>query len=584
MPQSVDPPRASITSLAKLLAATIVRGFDAYRARFEAISAGAQQRFENADWLGMQQATMARVDLYDESVGETVQRCSLQQATGLQDDELWKQAKRAYLQLILSRPHGELAETYFNSIYCRILQHRYIDAEKIFVRSELPHDWEPPQTGIVNRYALDGPLPMLFGRILDDYAFNVPYENRRRDVRNLVRYLKRHPVDGIEVGQGAYLEIIKSVFYRNKGAYLVGRAVAHDGRHWVPFVMAVLNNEAGGVYVDTLILNADDVSIIFSFTRSYFMVQTPVPIEYVRFLQLLMPGKHLYELYASLGFYKHGKTVFYRDFLEHMEHSDDQFVVAPGIKGMVMAVFTLPSLDVVFKIIKDRFHPTKEMTRETVIEKYRLVKRHDKAGRMADTQEFSNFIFERRRFSEELLHELLQVAPSSVEVSDDHVLISHLWTERRMVPLNIFIGSASPQELEDAIDEYGNAIRQLAAANIFPGDMLFKNFGVTRHGRVVFYDYDEITYLTECNFRRVPPPRYPEDELASEPWYSVAPNDVFPEEFAAYLASRQDVRRLFFARHKEIFDAAYWQSLQQAIIGGEVVDVFPYRRKKRFPR
>ena len=575
---------SDIVALADAVAVAIVHGFDEYRARFEQLSAGAQERFEKADWHGMQQATMDRVDLYDLSVGLTVAQCRAVAEGALERDELWRLAKLAYIGLILERPHGELAETFFNSIYCRTLRHQAIDEEKIFVRSELPADWEPPVTGITNRYDLNGALPQLVGRILDDYRFAIPYENRRRDIRNIVRYVKEHPVAGILIGSGAYLEIVKSVFYRNKGAYLIGRAVNHDGSHWVPFVMPVLNNESGGVYVDTLIIDPDDVSIIFSFTRSYFMVTAPIPFEYIRFLHRLMPGKHLYELYTSLGFYKHGKTVFYRDFLAHMENSDDQFVVAPGIKGMVMAVFTLPSLDVVFKIIKDRFHPTKEMTRDTVIEKYRLVKRHDKAGRMADTQEFSNFVFDRHRFSDELLAELLKVAPSTVEVVADKVLVRHLWTERRMIPLNIYINQASEAELVDAIDEYGNAIRQLAAANIFPGDMLFKNFGVTRHGRVVFYYYDEISYLTECNFRRVPPPRYPEDEMASEPWYSVAPNDVFPEEFAAYLASRQDVRKVFFARHKEIFEAAYWKALQDAIVGGEVVDVFPYRRKKRFRR
>jgi isocitrate dehydrogenase kinase/phosphatase len=384
--------------------------------------------------------------------------------------------------------------------------------------------------------------------------------------------------------KGAYLEIIKTVFYRSKAAYIVGRAVSADDGHSMPFIIPILNNEEGGVYVDTLILEPDDVSIIFSFSRSYFMVEAPIPVEYVRFLQSLLPHKQLYELYSSFGWFKHGKTVLYRDFLDHMSKTDDKFIIAPGIKGMVMTVFTLPSLETVFKIIKDRFAPPKEMTRETVKEKYRLVKRHDKAGRMADTQEFSYLRIDKHRFSEELLEELLKVAPSTVEVQEDKVVIKHLWTERRMTPLNIYIENATEVEIRGAISEYGNAIRQLAAANIFPGDMLFKNFGVTRHGRVVFYDYDEICYLTECNFRKIPPPRYPEDELAGEPWYSIGPNDVFPEEFSIFLAGRAEVRKVFNEYHKEIFDADYWKGLQDAIKEGEVVDVFPYRRKKRFTR
>ncbi len=570
--------------LAQQLAEMIIGGYDTYREQFEQISAGARERFERADWHGMQTATTDRVDLYERSVGQTVADARQLAKEQLFSVTLWKRAKDAYSERIVSSSHGELAETYFNSIYCRHFQHAEIKEDRIFVRTALPEGWHPPENGMCNHYRFNGNVPQLISRVLDDYRFAIPYENKRRDVRNITRYIKEQPIDAILVESGASLEIVRSVFYRNKGAYIVGRALSRDRSRCVPFVLPILNNEQGGVFVDTLIVDGDEVSIIFSFTRSYFMVEAPIPFEFVRFLHSLLPGKKLYELYSSLGFYKHGKTMFYRDFIGHMESSDDRFVIAPGIKGMVMTVFTLPSLDVVFKIIKDRFHPTKDMTRDRVIEKYRLVKRHDKAGRMADTQEFRNFVIDRHRFSEALLAELLKVAASSVQLTDDKVIIKHLWTERRMIPLNMYIDRADENALNDVIDEYGNAIKQLAAANIFPGDMLFKNFGVTRHGRVVFYDYDEICYLTECHFRKIPPPRFPEDELASEPWYSVGEFDVFPESFSSYLASRADVRKVFFARHREIFDPVYWQGLQHAIREGEVVDVIPYRRKKRFTR
>ncbi|MCW8885979.1 MAG: bifunctional isocitrate dehydrogenase kinase/phosphatase [Motiliproteus sp.] len=572
--------------LAFSIAKTINDGFDGYRGKFEQISAGAQQRFESADWLGMQQACTDRVDLYDLSVSLITAAVRAIAADLAEDVPTWQEAKRAYTKLIMERTDGELAETFFNSIYCRTFKHKAIDDSKIFVRTRLPADWEPPETGITNHYPLEGNLAKLISRILNDYAFNIPYENKRRDVSNIIRNLRENPHRVLTMNTGARLEIIKSVFYRNKGAYIVGKAVSGDGKVITPFVLPILNNEQGSAYVDTLILDPDDVSVIFSFTRSYFMVEAPIPFEYVRFLHKLLPGKKIYEVYSSFGFYKHGKTMFYRDFLQHMENTYDKFIIAPGVKGMVMTVFTLPSLDCVFKVIKDRFHPTKDMTRETVKEKYRLVKRHDKAGRMADTQEFSNYSFERSRFSDELLQELLEVAAESVEVTDDKVIVKHLWVERRMIPLNIFIDNADESELRGAISEYGNAIRQLAAANIFPGDMLFKNFGVTRHKRVVFYDYDEICYLTECNFRRIPEAQTPEQEMASEPWYSISPEDVFPEEFAIFLTGRRrrEVAKIFNELHFDIFDADYWKELQSTINRGEVMDVFPYRRKKRFCR
>ena len=84
------------------------------------------------------------------------------------------------------------------------------------------------------------------------------------------------------------------------------------------------------------------------------------------------------------------------------------------------------------------------------------------------------------------------------------LVIQHVYIERRMIPLNIYLQEAGPEQMAHAVVEYGNAIKDLVSANIFPGDMLWKNFGVTRHGKVVFYDYDEIEYITDCNFRRVP--------------------------------------------------------------------------------
>ena len=321
---------------------------------------------------------------------------------------------------------------------------------------------------------------------------------------------------------------------------------------------------------------------MFSFSRSYFMVYTNHPHAMVDFLQTLLPNKKRSELYASIGLHKHGKTEFYRGFVEHLDRSTDQFIVAPGIKGMVMTVFTLPSYQTVFKVIKDRFAPQKSITAEQVREKYYVVKEHDRVGRMADTQEFQNLVLPRARFSQELIEELLNTAPSSIEISADRIRIKHLYTERLMTPLNIFIGIASDDELLEALDEYGNAIKELAAANIFPGDMLLKNFGITRHGRVVFYDYDEICYLTDVNFRAIPEAHTPEDEMSADAWYSVAPNDVFPEEFRRFLFGRRRIKQMFTDMHGELFDPAYWKNLQEAIVQGQVMDVFPYRRKKRF--
>jgi isocitrate dehydrogenase kinase/phosphatase len=301
-----------------------------------------------------------------------------------------------------------------------------------------------------------------------------------------------------------------------------------------------------------------------------------------------MPKKPRAEMYMCVGLAKQGKTMFYRDLFYHLKHSSDNFVVAPGIKGMVMLVFTLPSFPYVFKVIRDRFAPPKEMDRQTVKDKYQLVKYHDRVGRLADTLEYSLVALPLERFDAALLEELQAEAASNIELENDKVVIKHVYIERRMQPLNLYLAEATADHdaarVRQALHEYGYAIKELAGAGIFPGDMLLKNFGVTRHNRVVFYDYDEIAYMIDCNFRRIPPPRSIEDEMSAEPYYSVGPHDVFPEQFAKFLVSDPQAREVFLERHADLMDPAYWAGKQARIRAGVQEDVFPYPEDIRFKR
>jgi isocitrate dehydrogenase kinase/phosphatase len=334
--------------------------------------------------------------------------------------------------------------------------------------------------------------------------------------------------------------------------------------------------------LDTVLLKREELLIIFSFSHSYFLVDMDVPSAYVDFLGTIMPGKPKAEIYTSVGLQKQGKNNFYRDLLKHLSHSSDQFIVAPGIKGLVMVVFTLPSFPYVFKIIKDAFPAPKDTTREKIQEKYLLVKRHDRLGRMADTLEYSSVALPLARLDEQLVRELEKEAPSMIEYEGDCLVIKHVYIERRMVPLNLFLQNGTEADIEHAIKEYGDAIKELMQANIFPGDMLYKNFGVTRHGRVVFYDYDEIEYLTDCNVRYVPQAQTEEDELSAEPWYGVAPNDIFPETYSTFLLGDPTVRQYFLRHHADFFDPALWQKHKEFLLKGELPDFFPYDQSARF--
>ena len=563
------------------LAATILHGFDEYRSRFKAITADASRRFAEAAWREAQQASAERINLYEEKVQATLHRLRRSFADDvLTDFECWREARTHYAELINQRLDYELAETYFNSMFCSLFHHRHIRNDWMFVYSSREQAAHHSGLTLCRHRRVAGDWVAGLRWALGEARFVTPFIDLERDAGQGGEALRRLLPEAVRDDPEAEIELIKSVFYRNKGAYLVGRV--RGGGQQVPLVLPVLHEEGKGLYLDTVLIEPDEVSIIFSFTRAYFQVKVVVPSEFVHYLQELVPDKPQGELYAAIGFFKHGKTEFFRALNRQVARREDRFIIAPGVRGMVMAVFVLPSFRTVFKIIKDRFDPGKAMSRDNVRDKYRLVKRHDRVGRMADTQEFSNFIARQDHFDPECLAHLLEVAPSTVYLRGDKVIIKHCYTERMMTPLNLYLEQCDEEETRAVLKDYGNAIKQMAAANIFPGDMLLKNFGVTRHGRVVFYDYDEVCYLTECNFRHIPEPLYPEQELADEPWYSVGPNDVFPEEFGPFLFADIRLRKLFYQLHPELFDADYWKGLQQAILDGRVIDVYPYRNKQRF--
>lgn len=570
-----------VTNLHHDIARFLIQNFEAYSQSFKAITLEAKHKFEQEDWAGMQDKAKQRLNLYKEIIPQLSEVLKQKIGEEIYQSEFWQALRSAFVEKVIDRFDNEILETFYNSVYCKIFQHRKINPDCMFVFDSIHQRDKPTPSPIFQSYPIYPSPEKAIRQIYEDYAFEKPYENLEEDITQLLKLLKEEVLEKYPIDERACIEMLKPVFYRNKGAYLIGRLkISHKTE---PFVIALLNQE-GKIFTDALITDENTVSILFSFTRSYFMVQTDYPAALVGFIKTLIPLKEYAEIYNSIGFNKHGKTEFYRDFTEHLKTSTDKFIIAPGIKGMVMSVFTLPSYNVVFKLIKDNFDPPKQVTKAQVKEKYKLVSRHDRVGRLADTHEFENFVFDKDRFSEELIAELLKVAPSIVEIDENTITIQHLYIERRMIPLNLYLQEASLAEAREAVEEYGNAIKQLAAANIFPGDMLLKNFGVTRHRRVIFYDYDEICFLTDCNFRTLPEPRTHEEEMASEPWYHIGPNDVFPEEFRSFLIGRREVRQIFFELHADIFEPRFWQDLQNKIGKGEVLDVFPYRRRLRFER
>lgn len=579
-PQQLTDPR--VFEIARAL----LDGFDRHYKIFSETTAQAKRRFERSDWHGQQTAQRVRIEFYDLRVEETVARLEQDHGASTLPMEVWHQIKLFYIGLLTGHKQPELAETFFNSVTIKILHRKYYRNDFIFVRPAVSTEYiddEDEGTGGTFRayYPTRENLRQMLKTIVESYELTVPFDDLDRDI-GFVHEALLGQVGDVRLRTNFQIQVLNSLFFRNKGAYIVGKVV--NGFRSLPFAIPILHNTQSRLYIDAALFGEDDMLALFSFARAYFMVYMPVPSAYVQFLRTLMPRKPRGELYSAIGLQKHGKNLFYRDFLFHLRHSSDQFRIAPGIKGMVMLVFDLPSYPFVFKVIKDYFPPQKETTREGIMSKYQLVKHHDRVGRMADSLEFTNVAFPRSRFDDELIEELRKFAPSVMEEEEGGqvLILKHLYIERRMVPLNIYIREAEGDSLEHAVIEYGNALKDLVAANIFPGDMLWKNFGVTRNGKVVFYDYDEIEYVTDCNFRKVPEPRNEEDEMSGEIWYSVGPHDVFPETFEPFLLGDPRVKRVFMKHHADLLEPAFWQERKQRIQAGYVHDVFPYDRSRRF--
>ena len=572
------------------IAMAMLDGFNRHYRLFREASAGAQRRFELADWHGQQRAQRERIEYYDIRVAEAAERLQTEFAADALPADVWQQVKLHYIGLLTNHRQPELAETFFNSVTTKILHRSYFHNNFIFVRPAVSTEYiendEPASLPTYRAYyPTKETLRDTWLRIIDNFQLQTRFEDLDRDVEDVLSAVAEK-IGEFRMRANFQVQVLSSLFYRNKGAYVVGKVV--NGFNELPFALPILHTQSGELIIDTALFGEDELLLLFSFARAYFMVNMEVPSAYVQFLRSMMPRKPRSEIYSAIGLQKQGKNLFYRDFLAHLRHSSDKFRIAPGIKGMVMLVFDLPSFPYVFKVIKDFYPPQKETTRELIKSKYLLVKQHDRVGRMADTLEYSNVAFPRARFEDELLAELQHFCPSLLEISDRdddgqvEVILKHVYIERRMIPLNIYLQEGSAEQIEHSVIEYGNAIKDLVRANIFPGDMLWKNFGVTRHGKVVFYDYDEIEYLTDCNFRKVPAPRTEEEEMSGEIWYRVGPRDVFPETFEPFLLGNPAVRSVFMKYHAELLDATFWQGHKERILAGYVHDVFPYEAHKRF--
>jgi isocitrate dehydrogenase kinase/phosphatase len=585
--ETISSAAAALTDsrLAALCAEAVQQAFANYQGRFDEITRRARERFLARDLKESYADSAERLHLYSRVLDGLTNRVESLLGARLRERSIWQATKAVYSSLIAQSIRWEIGESFFNSLTRRVFATEGVDQAIEFVDT----DFDAPPTSSpldVRRIYSGEALPELISAALTDPEAGGFATECWNELGVSVRLAaERVEMEFPDAGQRVSkvrLEMINRAFYRGGGAYLVGRAIREgDDGVALPLAFCLRHENERGITLDAVLFGEADLSILFSYTRAYFRVNADCPHALVHSLRQLMPLKRLADLYNEIGFNRHAKTEFYRDFIAQLNASADRFKTAEGTPGMVMLVFTLPSYDVVFKVIKDRFDLPKDTTPNEVMRRYKLVFEHDRAGRLVEAYEFEHLRIARNRFEPALLQDLLRAAGKTVRLEGDDVVIAHVYVERRIRPLNIFFAEADATQSAAAARDYGQAIKDLAVSNIFPGDVLTKNFGVTRRGRVVFYDYDELCFLTDCNFRDLPQATTYEEEISAEPWFSVRENDVFPEEFLNFLSLPGPTRAALLEQHADLFHPDFWRSVQRKLREGEIPEVFPYRPERR---
>lgn len=586
-----DRVRRYSSSQVRLVAGLVENGFDQYAARFLRITRRAKRRFAQRDWQGHHQDSIQRFDLYERRLDLIAAQIEREVGAPARARAFWTAVKERYGRTVSARGDYDLAETFFNSVTRKVLQTTGIDREVEFFRPASSPAFRAPAEVVYRRYERNRSTPALVRELLEDFDFPVGYENLERDAERVAGEIDLYLWPMTQQGQYDSIDVIKAPFYRNKVAYVVGRV--NVGERRVPLIMP-LYNDAGGMYVDAVLLTEAEASIVFSFAYSYFHVEVQHHGAVIAFLRSILPEKPIADLYSSLGYYKHGKTEFYRSLHQFVHEAKERFIIAPGKEGAVMIGFTLPEFDYVFKVIKDRpcylrsnEIANKQTSRSEVRERYALVCHRDRVGRMVDTQEFENLRFKRKRFSQALLREFRLAAGEAVAIGGDHVVINQLYVQRRVLPMPMFLQQEqNPERVRRVILDFGFFLKDLAASGIFPYDLFNTwNYGVTRRLRVVLFDYDDVQPLELASFLEKPPVRGPDDEMvADEDRIAARSEDFFMDEIERFSGIPVPLRPVFDAAHADLYSLSFWRSVQARVLEGEIMDITPYDRRKRFAR
>jgi isocitrate dehydrogenase kinase/phosphatase len=557
-----------------------------YLARFNGITAKAQETFETRAWIQGALHAAERVRLYRDAVDGVWLGLERAYSGQLLSREFWLAGRRALLETVFDDYDADLALTFFYSTM-RLAFDRldapveYADdglAERSHVSS--PH----PAT---RRYRADGGrLSASIAQALADCAFRAPFRNLAPEAGLAAGRMLEGWRAEIGASTPRHLEILRPVFFRDQEAYIAGKLWAREGE--MPVVLALRNDERG-IALDAVLTGKEDMrNILFVSTRSTFHVLADEYREVLAFLDSLAPERGHPAMCAVLGFTHPARVALNQRLRDHLARTRERFARVPGREGMAMVVFGPPGFPYVFKVIRDFSAKQGWTGRQRIMDVYRWVHEINRGRLMLDAWIYRNLRFPRDAFEPGVLQELLSAAPQSVRLDGDAVILKDVYAQRRVRPLNTFFEEEEERALrERAADALGCFIKDLASMGLFVSDCygLTFNLGLTHGFNAALFDFDDLGSLLRHNFRETPP-MDEKDELlwnpeVDGPWFAVAENDVLVDEWERFLGVPLDLQACFREKHGDLFTTAYWTQVQRRILSGEQHYVLPYPQERR---
>jgi isocitrate dehydrogenase kinase/phosphatase len=557
----------------RLVAAWIFDSFTGFYAEFQRLTWLAQTAFEERDPAAAVAGGTTRLGLYDATVhalADDVRRCY---PSLMESDALWLTVEDTYRRKAQDRYDGDLAIAFLQSLWRRVHHGEWRPVD--YTLGELSRPVARREDAIATIHCR-GPLEATVVReLLAVGNLALPYRDLEADAVLVAQRLNDSlAADTLPPER---VEMIRGCFFRNRGAYLVGRLLFQDGRV-KPLVIALHNGEEG-LIARAVLVTVPHVHNLFNTTQAAFHVTNLHYHEIAELLLSIMPRRPLGLQYAIFGYYHFSKVAIMSEITRQLAQSGEVLDTAPGSPGTVAMAFNAPCLAYVLKVIRDR--PTDGYKwgqfpgPAAVLDKYERVHRINRTGSMLDNTIFYNLKLDRAWFNPRLLDDLLSAAGNAVRLQGKAVIFRYLVVQRTLSPLNIYLRTAAPEKARRVISNLGHCIRNNAAANLFNRDFDARNYGVTRYLKVYLYDYDAVEALTDMKVRtntdRVDGEEGPPD------WFFESGFVFLPEEMEAGLCiADRELCRAFRTEHAELLTVRYWEELQAAHRSGRVPGVRTY--------